>query len=52
MGVLSHEIGYALGLGHVSGPNKLMYDNDGRTVFKPTSDEIDGVNYLYLRRGG
>lgn len=46
-GVLSHELGHALGLGHVSGSNKLMYDNDGRTVYKPTSDEINGVNYLY-----
>jgi Matrixin len=46
-GVFSHEIGHALGLGHVSGSNKLMYDNDGRTVYKPTQDEIDGVNYLY-----
>lgn len=46
-GVWSHELGHALGLGHVSGSNKLMYDNDGRTVYKPTQDEIDGVNSLY-----
>lgn len=46
-GVFAHEIGHALGLDHVSGSNKLMYDNDGRTVYKPTSDEVNGVNHLY-----
>lgn len=46
-GVWAHELGHALGLDHVSGDNKLMYDNDGRTVYKPTSDEINGVNSLY-----
>lgn len=46
-GVMAHEIGHALGLGHVSGSNKLMYNNDGRTVYKPTSDEINGIKALY-----
>ncbi|MGY3718638.1 matrixin family metalloprotease [Sutcliffiella cohnii] len=46
-GVWAHELGHALGLDHVSGSNKLMYDNDGRTVYKPTTDEVNGVNALY-----
>lgn len=46
-GVWAHEFGHALGLAHVSGTSKLMYNNDDRTVYKPTSDEVNGVNYLY-----
>ncbi|WP_214712933.1 MULTISPECIES: M57 family metalloprotease [unclassified Exiguobacterium] len=46
-GVWAHEFGHALGLAHVSQTNKLMYNNDGRTVYKPTTDEINGVNSLY-----
>lgn len=46
-GVWAHELGHALGLAHVSGSNKLMYDNDARTVYQPTYDEVDGINALY-----
>ncbi|NRG47577.1 matrixin family metalloprotease [Bacillus sp. CRN 9] len=46
-GVWGHELGHALGLAHVNGTNRLMYSTDARTVYKPTSDEINGVNSLY-----
>lgn len=46
-GVWSHEFGHALGLDHVNGTTKLMHPRDTRTVYKPTTDEINGVNSLY-----
>lgn len=47
-GVFAHEIGHALGLGHVTDPYQVMCTSaDGRAVNVPGSDDIAGVNYLY-----
>lgn len=49
--VWAHELGHMLGLGHVSGTNRVMYTsastayNNGVTGL--TSDEINGINALY-----
>lgn len=45
-----HEIGHALGLGHVSNP-ALMYPDEGRYynwgIYYPQQDDINGVNSIY-----
>lgn len=45
-----HEIGHAIGLGHVSNP-ALMYPDEYRywtwNIYYPQNDDINGANYLY-----
>ncbi len=47
---LTHEIGHALGLGHSSQAQALMYYSiDGKTKATVTEDDMDGINHLYPR---
>lgn len=46
-GVAAHELGHAMGIGHVSSC-ALMYPNTPRCgIDTPTSDDVNGINALY-----
>ncbi len=48
--VMAHEIGHALGLGHSSDVNALMYyDASSKTQLSLSKDDTDGISYLYPR---
>jgi hypothetical protein len=47
---IAHELGHALGLGHTSVKEALMYYNltiDGKVQKSLHQDDIDGITYLY-----
>ncbi len=47
---LAHEIGHALGLGHSSQSQALMYYSiDNKSKATITEDDIDGITHLYPR---
>jgi hypothetical protein len=47
-GVFGHELGHTFGLDHVTNQTQIMCTaGDGRKVYKPGSDDIAGINYLY-----
>ncbi len=47
---LTHELGHALGLGHSSDPDALMYYSvSNKTSAQLTQDDMDGMAYLYPR---
>jgi hypothetical protein len=48
--ILAHEMGHAIGLGHTSDQNALMYfDASYKSALGLSQDDIDGVTYLYPR---
>ncbi|GED71157.1 hypothetical protein BRE01_48590 [Brevibacillus reuszeri] len=47
-GLYGHEMGHVMGLDHVYDKTQIMCTTaNGRKVYVPGSDDIDGINYLY-----
>lgn len=48
--IMAHEMGHALGLGHSSDDNALMYYNaSAKTQLSLAKDDVEGMTYLYPR---
>ena len=48
LATFAHELGHALGLGHTSDKNALMYYSaSNKTQKSLAQDDIDGISYLY-----
>lgn len=46
-GVVTHELGHALRLGHRSSPGAVMYCNDTRTAFAPAAADISAYRAVW-----
>ena len=45
--LLAHELGHAIGLGHSTRNEALMYYKNAKHMNRLSQDDIDGVTYLY-----
>lgn len=51
IGVIAHEIGHALGLGHTPESSALMYYRIVNLRSRLGQDDVDGISYLYPMKG-
>ena len=54
IGVIAHEMGHVLGLGHSGDPNSIMsYDHElysSKLKARIAQDDVDGISFLYPRK--
>jgi hypothetical protein len=43
----SHELGHVMGIHHVSGTSIMNDKRNRKTIYKPQSDDIKGINAIY-----